>query len=180
MKEYRFKINGKDYTVCINSVNNGVADLSVNGKQYEVEISQPENAAATSATDQPAQASLAQPAYPTGPQVTAAPAFRQAAASPMSAQPAAAATSPNSQPAASSQSNVTGKCEEVKAPLPGVIINISVNIGDKVKEGQEVAVLEAMKMENSIEASVAGTVTAINVYKGDSVPEGAVILTITA
>ena len=64
------------------------------------------------------------------------------------------------------------------APLPGVIIDICVNVGDTVKQGQKVAVLEAMKMENDIEAAFGGTVTAINVNKGDSVLEGAPIVTI--
>ena len=64
------------------------------------------------------------------------------------------------------------------SPLPGVIIAVKVNIGDSVKAGQEVAVLEAMKMENSIEATHDGTVTAIHVSKGDSVLEGAAVVTI--
>ena len=64
------------------------------------------------------------------------------------------------------------------SPLPGVIIAVKVNVGDSVKAGQEVAVLEAMKMENSIEATQDGTVTAIHVAKGDSVLEGAAIVTI--
>ena len=64
------------------------------------------------------------------------------------------------------------------SPLPGVIIAIKVNVGDSVKAGQEVAVLEAMKMENSIEAEHDGTVTAIHVAKGDSVLEGAAVVTI--
>jgi biotin carboxyl carrier protein len=59
-----------------------------------------------------------------------------------------------------------------------VIIAVKVNVGDSVKAGQEVAVLEAMKMENSIEAVQDGTVTAIHVAKGDSILEGAAIVTI--
>ena len=51
-------------------------------------------------------------------------------------------------------------------------------MGDTVKQGQQVAVLEAMKMENVIEATHDGTVTAINASKGDSVLEGAPIVTI--
>lgn len=66
----------------------------------------------------------------------------------------------------------------VNSPLPGVIISVNVNVGDQVKAGQEVAVLEAMKMENSIEAPHSGTVTAIHVAKGDSVLEGAAVVTI--
>ena len=64
------------------------------------------------------------------------------------------------------------------APLPGVILAIKVNVGDAVKAGQEIAILEAMKMENSIEAPISGTVVAINAAKGDSVLEGAPIITI--
>jgi biotin carboxyl carrier protein len=66
----------------------------------------------------------------------------------------------------------------VTAPLPGVIVGIKVNIGDVVKAGQVVAVLEAMKMENDIQAEFDGIVTAINVNQGDSILEGAVIVMI--
>lgn len=60
----------------------------------------------------------------------------------------------------------------VKAPLPGVIIDIKVKVGDSVNPGTVVAVLEAMKMENNITAGMSGTIKAINVNKGDSVLEG--------
>lgn len=89
---------------------------------------------------------------------------------------AAAVQPAPAQPAASAPASGTGKA--VTSPLPGVIIAIKVNVGDVVKAGQEVAVLEAMKMENSIEATHDGTVTAINVSKGDSVLEGAPVVTI--
>ena len=64
------------------------------------------------------------------------------------------------------------------SPLPGVIIGVKVNVGDVIKPGQVVAVLEAMKMENEIESEFGGTITAVNVAKGDSVLEGAAIVTI--
>ena len=60
----------------------------------------------------------------------------------------------------------------VKSPLPGVILDIKVNVGDAVKKGQLIIILEAMKMENSINADRDGKITAINVSKGDSVLEG--------
>lgn len=66
---------------------------------------------------------------------------------------------------------VTGK-SGVKSPLPGVILDIKVNVGDTVKKGQTIIILEAMKMENNINADKDGKVTAINVSKGDSVLEG--------
>lgn len=66
----------------------------------------------------------------------------------------------------------------VKSPLPGVILDIKVNVGDTVKKGQTIIILEAMKMENNINADKDGTVTAISVNKGDSVLEGSVLVTI--
>jgi biotin carboxyl carrier protein len=64
------------------------------------------------------------------------------------------------------------KKEGVKSPLPGVILDIKVKEGDKVKKGQTVIVLEAMKMENNINAHKDGKIAAINVKNGDSVLEG--------
>lgn len=148
MKTYRFKINGNDYEVAINSVEGKNASVTVNGTAYQVELEE--------APASPVQAPVAAPAA-SAPAQSPAPA--QAAAP---AAPAAAA----------------GTSKAVTSPLPGVIIAVKVNVGDKVKAGQEVAVLEAMKMENSIEATQDGTVTAINVAKGDSVLEGAPIVTI--
>ena len=95
---------------------------------------------------------------------TAAPAPKpvvRPAAKPAAAAPAAA---PVARPAA-------GK-SGVKSPLPGVILDIKVKEGDEVKKGQTVIILEAMKMENSINADKDGKVTAINVSKGESVLEG--------
>lgn len=57
----------------------------------------------------------------------------------------------------------------VTTAMPGTIVDIKVNIGDKVEAGDAVLVIEAMKMENEIQASTSGTVVALNVQKGDSV-----------
>ncbi|MDE5741668.1 MAG: biotin/lipoyl-binding protein [Oscillospiraceae bacterium] len=57
----------------------------------------------------------------------------------------------------------------VKAPMPGTILDVKVNSGDTVSEGQVLMVLEAMKMENDIVAPKAGTIASVNVKKGDSV-----------
>ncbi|MBE6272778.1 MAG: acetyl-CoA carboxylase biotin carboxyl carrier protein subunit [Bacteroides sp.] len=82
------------------------------------------------------------------------------------AKPAAApAAAPAAKPAAAGKSGV-------KSPLPGVILDIKVKEGDEVKKGQTLIILEAMKMENSINADKDGKVTAINVSKGESVLEG--------
>ena len=68
------------------------------------------------------------------------------------------------------------KGNAIKTPLPGVIIDVKVNIGDTVTKGQTVVVLEAMKMENNINADREGKVVAIEVAKGDTVADGAVLV----
>ena len=64
----------------------------------------------------------------------------------------------------------------IKTPLPGVIIDVKVNVGDTVTKGQTVVVLEAMKMENNINADRDGKVVAIQVAKGDTVADGAALI----
>ena len=148
MKQYKFKINGNDYNVAINSSNGNLADVTVNGVSYQVEM---ENS---------------MPAAPAAAPVQAAP----QASAPAPQPAAAAAPAPAAKPA--------GEGKAVTSPLPGVIIEVSVKEGDTVAAGQKVAVLEAMKMENEIQAEKAGVVTKIHVSKGDSVLEGASIVTI--
>ena len=66
----------------------------------------------------------------------------------------------------------------LKSPLPGIILDINCNVGDQVKKGQKLLVLEAMKMENNIIADRDGTVEEIKVRKGDSVLEGSELVVI--
>jgi biotin carboxyl carrier protein len=124
MKEYKFKINGKDYAVAIGEADGKMLTVNVNGADYQVEL---ENApvAAPAAAPKPA-----------------------------------------------------GAGQTIKSPLPGIIISIDVKEGQAIQRGQKVAVIEAMKMENDILAESDGTVTAIHARKGDSVLEGADIVTI--
>lgn len=102
-------------------------------------------------------------------------------AAPAASAPAVSAPVQTSSPApapVSAPAAASGKGESVTSPLPGVIIEVSVTAGQAVKAGQKVAVLEAMKMENEIQAPKDGTVTAVHVSKGDSILEGADIVTI--
>ena len=90
---------------------------------------------------------------------------------PVAAKPAPA---PAAKPAAAAAVAVDGHA--IKTPLPGVIIDVKVNVGDTVAKGQTVVVLEAMKMENNINADRDGKVTDIRVAKGDTVADGAVLV----
>ena len=69
-----------------------------------------------------------------------------------------------------------GDTRSVKAPLPGVIIDIQVSEGDKVAYGQELCVLEAMKMKNTIRANREGRIKRIHVATGDQVQHSAVLM----
>ena len=154
MKEYKYKVNGVDYTVNINSVEGNMANVTVNGVSYDIEM------------EKPVAAPKATPAPKAAPAPAAAP---KASPAPAPAPAPKAAPAPAAAPAG-------GKA--LKAPLPGVIKDIKVAVGDQVKEGQVVLILEAMKMENEINAECDGTITAISVNKDDSVLEGTVLLTI--
>jgi glutaconyl-CoA/methylmalonyl-CoA decarboxylase subunit gamma len=72
----------------------------------------------------------------------------------------------------------SSKAKAIKAPLPGTILSIAVKEGDTVTKGQTLMVMEAMKMENSINAEADGTVTAIKVSAGQSVLQDDVLVEI--
>ncbi len=146
MRTYKFKINGNEYNVDINSVEGNIANVTVNGATYEVEMDTP---------------------------VSAPAAVKDSSAAPQNDTQA-----PAPAPAAKPAAKPAGEGKAVTSPLPGVIIEVSVKEGQTVKAGQKVAVIEAMKMENEIQASADGTVTAVLVNKGDSVLEGAEIVKI--
>lgn len=86
--------------------------------------------------------------------------------------PAAAPKTESGAPVVARPAAASGSKSAVKSPLPGVILDIKVKEGDAVKKGQTIIILEAMKMENNINANKDGKVTAIKVNKGDSVLEG--------
>lgn len=65
---------------------------------------------------------------------------------------------------------------EITCPMPGSILDVKVKVGDVVKYGDCLAVLEAMKMENDIPATVDGTVAEVRVKKGDMVDTDAVLI----
>ena len=146
MKDYSLKINGHNYDVQIDDVNESstLAHVVVNGVEFEVEI---EGAKAAKTSK---------------PQV--APALKSANSAMIT--PATAAPSPRLSASAPSSGYA------VKSPLPGTVLAVKVNVGDRVTTGQTLVVLEAMKMENNIDADRGGVVKEISVQQGATVMEG--------
>ncbi len=123
--------------------------ISFEGKSYDVEVEVLDNNQATK---------VAAP-------VSVAPA-------PVAA-PVAAAPAPVAAPAAAPAGGTP-----VPSPMMGIVFKLKVKVGDAVKMNQEVAVLEAMKMENSIVCPCDGTVASIAVKEQESVSEGQILMTI--
>lgn len=146
MKQYKYIINGNEYNVTINSMEDNIAEVEVNGTPYKVEM------------EKPAKKTLKKPHS-----VVSRPAQVSA---PVAAAPVAA------------PSQSSGAAGAVRSPLPGVILEVSVKVGDVVKRGQKIAILEAMKMENNINADRDGKIIEVKVNKGDSVLEGADLIVI--
>ena len=97
-----------------------------------------------------------------------------AAPAPVAAAPAAA-PAPKAAPAAAGKASSVA----IKAPMPGTILKMNVKVGDSVKSGDVVCVLEAMKMENDICAPEDGVVSSVEVSQGASVATDAVVITLS-
>ena len=70
----------------------------------------------------------------------------------------------------------TSKVNEIKAPMPGLVLDVVVSAGSEVKKGDPVIVLEAMKMENIIKSPTDGTISKIGVKKGEAVEKNQVLV----
>jgi len=128
---------------------------TINGTKYEVQIGDiEENIATVTVNGEEYKVEMEKEAEPEKKKVVVKPA-------------AAQQTTSND---ASAKGNVN-TANALKAPLPGVVTEIKVAVGDEVKEGDTVVVLEAMKMANNLDAEKSGKITAILVNVGDSVME---------
>ncbi len=148
MKKYALTINGQNYDVEINDVNEAstLAHVTVNGNPYEVEIAGGEAHKASK------------------PQVAAADkSFNSAQITPATATPT---------PRMGAAAGAAAAGNTIKCPLPGTVLGIKVAVGDTVAVGQTLMILEAMKMENNIDADRAGVVKQILVQPGATVMEG--------
>ncbi len=72
----------------------------------------------------------------------------------------------------------SGKTVPIKAPIPGVILKVHVKEGDEIKAGQDILIMEAMKMENQIQATRSGKISKIHVKQDDSVMQDEILVEI--
>ncbi len=79
---------------------------------------------------------------------------------------------------ANRKGGIKSKTGEVVAPMPGLIIEVKVNVGDIVHEGQTLVILESMKMQNELKAAREGQVTSVAVSKGQTVDKGATLIVV--
>ena len=140
--------------------------VKVNGKSFDVEVSDFSGGSADVTVNGTQYAIEIEEAGG----AVAAPAAKTAAPAPVkAAAPAAPAAGPVSIASA-------GATDVISAPMPGVIMDITVKPGDKVAAGDIVCALEAMKMKNMIRSTREGTVASVEVSEGQRVPFGAVII----
>ena len=149
MNKYQYTVKGIDYDVEIEDVENGVAKVNVNGIPFEVVLKQPVRPTSSLKRTKPVTPPVA-------------PVARESAEA----------------PAGQTQTVADTPGFQQKAPLPGTISEIRVQVGQHVEAGQTVMILEAMKMQNNIEAEQSGTVSAIAVKQGANVMEGDLLLII--
>jgi len=152
-KTLKLEINGKDYTVTINEFSAYEAVVTLNDKTYTVGL---KDLGIEQVSDLQPKSIVETSAVQPSPTINIAPVISTGPA-PKKPVPVAGASS-------------------IIAPLPGLILKIHVKPGDPVKAGQNLVVMEAMKMENDVQASGNGTVKSILVKEGDSVNEGDVLI----
>ncbi len=148
---YHLVIQDKKYVVAIGAMEDGIVAVNVNGQGYHVSVENLDQLNPNRAGAQYPKAAEAVPATP---------ATQLPAAAPVS--PAAAAVGNGA----------------VKAPIPGLLLDLKVQVGDTVAIGQTVAIMEAMKMENNINSTVAGKVREIRAERGAVLADGDVIMVI--
>lgn len=154
--KYRISIKEQAFDVEVGEISGGMARVKVNGIDYAVRVEDESEAAGP----QPLMA----PPLPAQTAPKAAPAISPA--------PPPASPAPAHPPASAQDAQI------IKAPMPGLILDVKVKPGDAVTVGMVVMVMEAMKMENSITARVGGVVREVHVHKGAQVMTGAPLLTI--
>lgn len=154
MRRYTLSIGGREFVVDVGELDADRFEVGVGGESYEVILSGDEHL----------------------PEATITPGFAPAADAGAPATAATSAARPAFVVPAPRAAVSGGGASTLNAPMPGVILEIAVKPGDTVARGQQVAVLEAMKMNNSIRSPRAGTIAEVCVGAGQAVGHGDAIL----
>ena len=162
MRRYTVDIRGRTFAIDIEELSADRFNVIVEGETYEVQLSGDEDLPEAAIT--PVLAPARGGAAGQAPAESAAQAVHKAFA------PRAAVAPPATRRATG------GGTGTLSSPMPGVILDVAVKPGDTVARGQEVAVLEAMKMQNSIKSPRAGTIAEVCVAAGQAVGHGDAIV----
>lgn len=154
MRHFQITIGREEYEIEIVEVSGDRARVRVNGVEYETSFRPVGRHPAPSAPARPTP-SVAPPPEP--------------------APPPPRPEVPEKKPVILAEPTGLGT---VVAPMPGLILDVLVKVGDRVRSGDTVAKLEAMKMENDLRTTVSGTVTEVRVNKGNSVAVGEVLVVV--
>jgi biotin carboxyl carrier protein len=147
MAKYEVSIDGRQYEVEIIRDDGHRALLKVDGREYEVDARNVSTGSAPAPSSSPAAVT---PEPRRSPSATAAPAAAQGADAPGDTQ--------------------------IRAPMPGLVLQVCAAVGQRVKNGDALLRLEAMKMENDVQSQIEGTVKEILVAQGDEVQEGELLM----
>lgn len=161
MRRYTIEIRGKEYVIDVQELAADSFEVVVGEESYTVTLAGDEDVAESAITPD------LRPASPTG----------TAAAAPgasIGARPARKGAAPAA--VAATRKPAAGGAASLNAPMPGVIIEIAVKVGDTVTRGQLVAILDAMKMHNNIRSPRAGTIHEVCVDAGQAVGHGDTIV----
>lgn len=148
MRRYKLEVRGREFSIDVQELAADDFEVVVDGETYEVSLASDEDL----------------------PVANIHPAFAPSAAAPAKAAPVVSVR-PRAVPAAGARKSGSGSAA-LNAPMPGVIIAVCVEAGDTVTRGQEIAVLDAMKMHNSIKSPRAGKIREVCVTQGHAVGHG--------
>ena len=167
MRRYTLDIRGRTYVVDVDEQGGDRFKVIVGDEAFDVEIIGDQSLAEASITPSLVPAEGRAPA---GTPAAARPASPATATAPAAKRDAVPRPSPKPAPRAG------GGVGALVAPMPGVILAVSVQAGDAVTRGQEVAVLEAMKMQNSVKSPRDGTIAEVCVAPGQAIGHGDAIV----
>ncbi len=170
MRRYTLRVRGREIVVDVQERSADRFDVVVGGERYDVTIAGDRNVHGASVARSRSPAASPVPALPadTG-------ALADAGVPPRSAAPRPTPVPPSPPPLPGRRGPGRGAATVLRTPMPGTILEVSVAVGDEVDRGQQIAVLDAMKMHNVIGAPRAGVVAEIYVEAGQAVASGVAI-----